>query len=59
MVFSIETTRLGTFVCANTRSHGQQRTSLNNMLNEKRPVSASPVKALGLQKVYVPQQDNR
>jgi hypothetical protein len=46
-------------ISAFAKRHGQQRTSLNNMLNEKRPVSASLVKALGFQKVYVPQQDNR
>jgi hypothetical protein len=32
------------------KRHGQQRTSLNNMLNGKRPVSASLVKALGFRR---------
>jgi len=44
-------------ISAFAKRHGQQRTSLNNMLNGKRTVSASLAKALGLQKVYVPQQD--
>jgi hypothetical protein len=46
-------------ISAFAKRHGQQRTSLNNMLNGKRPVSASLVKALGLQKAYAPRQDNR
>jgi hypothetical protein len=44
-------------ISAFAKRHGQQRTSLNNMLNGKRTVSASLAKALGLQKVYVAQQN--
>jgi hypothetical protein len=34
------------------RRHGLERSQLNQILAGKRPVSASVVKALGLQKVY-------
>ena len=37
---------------AYARRHGLERSQLNQTLTGKRPVSASVVKALGLQKVY-------
>ncbi len=37
---------------AYARRHGLERAQLNQILTGKRPVSASVVKALGLQKVY-------
>jgi DNA-binding phage protein len=41
-------------ISAFARRHGLERTHLSNMLHGKRPVSASLVKALGLQKAYTP-----
>ena len=41
-------------ISAFSRRHRLERSQLNNMLNEKRPVSAPLVKALGLRKVYTP-----
>jgi plasmid maintenance system antidote protein VapI len=37
------------------RRFGIERTSLNLMVNGKRPLTAAVVKALGLQKVYTPE----
>ena len=37
--------------------HGLDRSNINAILNGRRPVSASVVKALGLRKVYVAEQD--
>ncbi len=34
--------------------HGLERTSVNQILNRKKPVSGAVVKALGLRKVYAP-----
>jgi plasmid maintenance system antidote protein VapI len=45
-------------ISAFAKRHGLERSQLNNMLNGKRPVSAPLVKALGLQKVYTPEQDD-
>jgi DNA-binding phage protein len=40
-------------ISAFARRHGLERSQLNNMLNERRPVSRPVLKALGLRKVYV------
>jgi DNA-binding phage protein len=40
-------------ISAFARRHGLERSQLNNMLNERRPVSRVVLKALGLRKVYV------
>lgn len=39
------------------RRHGLERTSLNMVLNGKRPVSEKIIKALGLRKVYTAQNE--
>jgi DNA-binding transcriptional regulator YdaS (Cro superfamily) len=39
------------------RRHGLQRSNLNGILNGKRPVSVSVVKALGLRRAYIAAQD--
>jgi DNA-binding phage protein len=44
-------------ISAFAKRHGLERGQLNNTLNGKRPVSGTLVKALGLQKVYAPKQD--
>jgi DNA-binding phage protein len=36
------------------RRHGIERTTLNMILNGKRPVNSAVMKALGLRKVYAP-----
>ena len=43
-------------VSAFAKRHGLERTNLNNMLNGKRPVTSSLVKAMGLQRVCAPQK---
>jgi DNA-binding phage protein len=40
-------------ISAFARRHGLERSQLNNMLNERRPLSRPVLKALGLRKVYV------
>jgi len=45
-------------ISAFAKRHGFERSQLNNMLNGKRPISGPLVKALGLQKVYAPKQDD-
>ena len=45
-------------ISAFAKRHGLERTYQTNTLNGKRPVSLPLVKALGLQKVYAPYQDN-
>jgi DNA-binding phage protein len=40
-------------ISAFARRHGLERSQLNNMLNERRPVSRVVLKALGLRNVYV------
>jgi DNA-binding phage protein len=37
------------------RRHGIERTSLNQMLNQKKGVSRAVLKAIGLRKVYAPE----
>jgi len=46
-------------ISAFAKRHGMERTQLTNELNGKRPPSAPLIKAMGLQKVYVPQRDRR
>ena len=41
-------------ISAFAKRHGLERTNLSNMLNGKRPVGSSLVKALGLRNVYTP-----
>jgi DNA-binding phage protein len=43
-------------ISAFAKHHGLGRTNLTNMLNGKRPVSSSLVKAFGLRKAYIPQK---
>jgi DNA-binding phage protein len=38
------------------RRHGLERTGLNQTLNGKRPVTGAVLKALGLRKVYAPNE---
>ena len=40
------------------KRYGLERTYLSQVVNGKRPVSGPLVKALGLQKVYAPEQDD-
>ena len=40
-------------ITAFAKRHGLHRTDVNNILNGRRPVTSSLVKALGLRKVYV------
>ena len=43
-------------ITAFAKRHGLHRTDVNNILNGRRPVTSSLVKALGLRKVYVADQ---
>ena len=36
------------------RRHGMDRTYVNQVLNKKKPISGTVIKALGLRKVYAP-----
>ena len=45
-------------ISAFAKRHGMGRSPLSSMLNGKRPVSSTLVKALGLRKVYALDQDN-
>ncbi len=42
-------------ISAFAKRHRLERSQLNNMLNGKRPVSGTLIKALGLRKVYTPE----
>ena len=46
-------------ISAFAKRHGLERTQLTKELHGKRPLSAPLIKAMGLQKVYVPQRDRR